>query len=177
MNRCKKQKNIELSITTPIEGKGRSNFSAVKKPDPENIDLQKPSQKSIVIVRHGSYTDEGNLSKEGVEEVKSYAKGLKDEIDGRQSGIIYTSPLPRAVETAEILAHELNFEKIEKEELREDVVPSKINKIRELISEVKNSTYITVILVTHQPVVGALTMLLKGKRTLLGTGEYLKIDV
>lgn len=75
----------------------------------------------LVLVRHGHYEREGDLgdtvwglSALGRRQAARCGRRLLRQIpyyDGKFEGI-YTSPWPRALQTAEIIAHELNVDKV-----------------------------------------------------------------
>jgi phosphohistidine phosphatase SixA len=57
----------------------------------------------LIVVRHGDY-DEDNLTSSGIESVQQLAADLRTEVQGIGSVSMHSSPVTRAVETAEIIS-------------------------------------------------------------------------
>ncbi len=112
----------------------------------------------LYIVRHGIAVPHGSpgfqenerpLTEDGIEKMKRAAKGLR-ALDVRPD-VILSSPLPRALQTAEILLAQMEGESKLKQ--TENLSPS--GNRRDLYSELRGLRQIeNVMLVGHQPSLG-----------------------
>lgn len=62
----------------------------------------------VIACRHGEYLDNGLLTSEGIEQSQVLARRIKELVNG-QKVTLFTSPAKRAVNTAAILAKELEL--------------------------------------------------------------------
>ncbi|MBX7044853.1 MAG: phosphohistidine phosphatase SixA [Ignavibacteria bacterium] len=123
----------------------------------------------IYLIRHGEAIDhETNsvksdeyrfLTVKGRMTTRKVAKNLKDELSLADK--IFTSPLTRAVQTAEIIATTIKF-KNDVEIVNELKIGSSISKIIELITE--HSAMNVIVLVGHEPMMGMLVHALSDKK-------------
>lgn len=105
----------------------------------------------IIVVRHGSYGSEGNLTEEGREQVRKLARELATRLDGC-SIVILSSPAQRAKETSEILASRLGVLSFEQHPcLRSEgdfLTDRQANETLELVAQ-KGGMHDVIILSTH----------------------------
>lgn len=123
----------------------------------------------IYLIRHGEAIDhETNsvktdeyrfLTVKGRMTTRKVAKNLKEELSLADK--IFTSPLTRAVQTAEIIATTIKF-KNDVEIANELKIGSPMSKIIELITE--HSTMNAIVLVGHEPMMGMLVHTLSDKK-------------
>lgn len=123
----------------------------------------------IFLIRHGEAIDhETNsvksdeyrfLTVKGRMTTRKVAKNLKEELSLADK--IFTSPLTRAVQTAEIIATTIKF-KNDVEIANELKIGSSMSKIIELITE--HSTMNAIVLVGHEPMMGMLVHTLSDKK-------------
>ncbi|WP_018305318.1 phosphohistidine phosphatase SixA [Desulfitobacterium hafniense] len=77
----------------------------------------------LILMRHGQAEEnmendaERTLTKEGQKKIKRVAFGIDHLLDGKKKICIWTSPLERAWQTAQIIAKKLNVAEVEKVEL------------------------------------------------------------
>ena len=118
----------------------------------------------LYLVRHGEAVDVGEkdveqdadrmLSSEGRKKTKAVAKGLR--LVGCQPERIVTSPLIRAKQTAEIMAHAL-ASKVDVEEAQELAVGSHAAKV---VTWLRGQADVPTLLVGHMPDMGAVASVL-----------------
>ncbi|MBS1514849.1 MAG: phosphohistidine phosphatase SixA [Bacteroidetes bacterium] len=123
----------------------------------------------IYLIRHGEAIDhETNsvksdeyrfLTVKGRMTTRKVAKNLKEELSLADK--IFTSPLTRAVQTAEIIATTIKY-KNDVEIANELKIGSSMSKIIELITE--HSTMNAIVLVGHEPMMGMLVHTLSDKK-------------
>lgn len=123
----------------------------------------------IYLIRHGEAIDhETNsvktdeyrfLTSKGRLTTRKVAKNLKEELSLADK--IFTSPLTRAVQTAEIIATSIKF-KNDVEIVNELKIGSSISQVIELIRE--HSTMNVIALVGHEPMMGMLVHTLSDKK-------------
>lgn len=123
----------------------------------------------IYLIRHGEAIDhETNsvksdeyrfLTVKGRMTTRKVAKNLKEELSLADK--IFTSPLTRAVQTAEIIATTIKY-KNDVEIANELKIGSSMSKIIELIIE--HSTMNAIVLVGHEPMMGMLVHTLSDKK-------------
>jgi phosphohistidine phosphatase len=123
----------------------------------------------IYLIRHGEAIDhETNsvktdeyrfLTSKGRLTTRKVAKNLKEELSAADK--IFTSPLTRAVQTAEIIATTIKF-KNDVEIANELKIGSSISQVIELIRE--HSTMNAIALVGHEPMMGMLVHSLSDKK-------------
>lgn len=123
----------------------------------------------IYLIRHGEAIDhETNsvktdeyrfLTSKGRLTTRKAAKNLKEELSAADK--IFTSPLTRAVQTAEIIATTIKF-KNDVEIANELKIGSSISQVIELIRE--HSTMNAIALVGHEPMMGMLVHALSDKK-------------
>ena len=123
----------------------------------------------IYLIRHGEAIDhETNsvksdeyrfLTVKGRMTTRKVAKNLKEELSLADK--IFTSPLTRAVQTAEIIATTIKY-KNDVEIANELKIGSSMSKIIELITE--HSTMNAIVLVGHEPMMGMLVHTKKDKK-------------
>lgn len=123
----------------------------------------------IYLIRHGEAIDhETNsvktdeyrfLTSKGRLTTRKVAKNLKEELSLADK--IFTSPLTRAVQTAEIIATTIKF-KNDVEIVNELKIGSSISQVIELIREY--STMNVIALVGHEPMMGMLVHTLSDKK-------------
>ena len=99
------------------------------------------------------FSDENrSLTEEGRDRMRDVVKGLKKL--GVQLDLILTSPLVRAVQTAEIVAHSLGMNK---KEIRQTTALSPGATVEQLFAEIKNGKGVeSIAVVGHQPDLGHL---------------------
>jgi serine/threonine-protein phosphatase PGAM5 len=70
--------------------------------------------RTLVLVRHGHYAtqDGGRLTDTGREQARHTAEWLANHVGGTRVDVLWSSTLPRARETAEILAKRFGVEKV-----------------------------------------------------------------
>lgn len=104
----------------------------------------------LILVRHGSYDREtADLDPEGVEQVTYLGNALKAHIVPG-STVIYSSPIERALQSAQILSQILSLEVVEAFQLgpRGAMTEPHAVEVMELIGSKPAKV---VILVTHEP--------------------------
>ena len=101
----------------------------------------------IFLVRHGEAPGSG-LSDLGVAQIKAAANVLKQSEINPKETLLLTSPLPRAVESADILREELGLAiAVEKDWLASDR-----SSMQQLLSEFTNNpTAQVIVLTSHMP--------------------------
>jgi phosphohistidine phosphatase SixA len=110
--------------------------------------------KIVFLVRHGDHLSDqqekdGSLSPVGIQQAKELAGKIKEVIIGKTGKVtIYTSPAKRAVETAEILQHELGWAKNSIKEQPELFTKGSKVDLRWLDQFIEKANGITII-VTH----------------------------
>ncbi|MEM2908988.1 MAG: phosphoglycerate mutase family protein [Candidatus Bilamarchaeaceae archaeon] len=109
---------------------------------------RQPLLETIIIIRHGSYSEDGGLDKNGRIQITKSAEQLKEVIKGKGATIV-TSPLKRAVESSQIIADMLKLS-LEKDDALSCESVEK-NKLKEFIEKLKQKKKEVIILVTHQP--------------------------
>jgi|SRR6185503_15880081 len=132
----------------------------------------------IYVIRHGiaeplgtgdEFSDENrSLTEEGRSRMRDVVKGLKKL--GVQLDLIFTSPLVRAVQTAEILAGPLG---ISKKEIHQTPALAPGALVEQLFAEIKNRAGAeSIAVVGHQPDLGQLI-----SRIVQGDGCLLSIQL
>jgi phosphohistidine phosphatase len=132
----------------------------------DGMGLTQASEMKVYLVRHGHAVDGDDhlpdadryLSAKGRHAVLQVGRALQAE--GVELSALWTSPLVRAVQTAEILANQLNYAHVI------EAVPAlspmgDIELMAHLLSLQKNA----VAVVGHEPSISALTALLLKRRT------------
>jgi broad specificity phosphatase PhoE len=117
---------------------------------PEGIMVRR--NKLLIIMRHGPKNDIGNLIRpEGADEMAKRANALKQLFVGK-SIVIYSSPVKRAVESAEIVARTLGVPEVKEDRLLHE--DSKDVEAKMMLDRVRSQgDEDACILVTHGPVV------------------------
>lgn len=106
--------------------------------------------KSVIILRHGDHSN-GNLTELGIRQAKLIAKKIM-ELVGDAEYNIYTSPVPRAVETAQVIIDILGCCNLESRKELDCYNYQTMNYFEEKKGAVLNSDHDRIeILVTHQP--------------------------
>ena len=131
----------------------------------------------LYFLRHGKADwddwsepdDERPLTKQGRKEMQSVAQLLRDlEV---QPGLILTSPLPRALQTAEIVAERLGVELEQAPALGKNFSAS---KLRGLIKRAKGED---LMIVGHEPDFSAVLRVLTGGEVILKKGGLARVDL
>jgi len=125
----------------------------------------------LFLIRHGEAIDYETesaktdslrfLTPKGRKTSREVFKKIKEELRGLD--IIFTSPLIRAVQTAEILANIIRFEN-DVEIAAELIIPSSPEKVLELIK--RNSKNESIALVGHEPMLGEVVSYISDKKNL-----------
>jgi phosphohistidine phosphatase len=126
----------------------------------------------IFLVRHGEAIDYETesvkndvnrfITPKGRKVSRNVFKKLRSEFYGLE--VIFTSPLTRALQTAEILANSVKFEN-DVEIANELITPGSVENVTQLIK--RNSLYGSLALVGHEPMMGMLVQALSdGKENL-----------
>ena len=113
----------------------------------------------LLIFRHGIAEDDGpdgtdasrRLTEEGVDKTKRGAVGLASIVD--RPDVVFTSPLVRAVQTAQIVGQVFNRAPVVLEELAYGPPRAVIGRLREVEQEV-------VMIVGHEPTLSGIVRLL-----------------
>jgi phosphohistidine phosphatase len=122
-----------------------------------------------VFFRHGPAVPHGTpgvaekdrpLTPEGRKKTAEAARGLK-ELDLELTAV-YTSPLPRAIQTAEILSDILN---LSRPKVMEALLPDA--PVRRLFSELRDQRGETPVLVGHEPMLSAAVAFAIGGKALI----------
>jgi len=106
-------------------------------------------QKIIYFVRHGEYTPYGGLSELGIRQIERVARLIQQDIreNGIENIVIYSSPIFRATESAEIIKRTLGLEEIVvAEELDENEL-----RVGELVEKICKDSIDCAVLVGHRP--------------------------
>jgi len=129
----------------------------------------------LILVRHSIAEDstlyvtdrERKLSKDGVKEFSQVVKGLSSFLNDQI--LIYSSPLARAKETAEILGKELGMNDIiESNDVEND-------NLKSFLDEIKDKGQ-TVIAVGHESTLSSWVSLLTGEKVFMDKGSVAFID-
>lgn len=111
--------------------------------------------KTVYLIRHGKAADrelngpdvERTLTERGIEDSSAIGRRLRKE--GVKPSIIVSSPAPRALQTARIVAKQLNFKK-KSIITNDDMYEQEDNVLLNILHEL-NDEHETVILVGHNP--------------------------
>ncbi len=131
----------------------------------------------IYILRHGEADwpdwqgsdDERPLTKKGKKEIKRVAEYLADhEIE---PAVILSSPLPRAAQTAELVADEVGLNVTEEPSLAPGFDPEKLGRI---ITQYAGQD---IMLVGHEPSLGEAVTTLTGARVKLAKAGLARVDL
>ena len=132
----------------------------------------------IVLFRHGiaeSYNILGDaervLTAEGAAKVKKSAKGLKQLLTDRKRVVVFSSPLQRALQTADLLTLAL---KARDRYIREEIAEGLFEELYFEWSRYHDET--TVIVVGHEPTLGAWLERITGERLALAKGAACAVN-
>lgn len=132
----------------------------------------------LYFLRHGIATDasptgedaDRQLTKEGAAKIKAAARGLRRL--GLTLDALLTSPLPRALETARIMARELGAEL----QLADELAPGcDLARLQGLLGEHRAAE--RVMLVGHEPDLSGLVAALSGARVQMRKGGLARVDI
>ncbi|HEY5534338.1 MAG TPA: phosphohistidine phosphatase SixA [Ignavibacteria bacterium] len=123
----------------------------------------------IFLVRHGEAIDyetesvknDANrfITPKGRKVSRNVFKKLRSEFSGLE--VIFTSPLTRALQTAEILANSVKFEN-DVEIANELITPGSVENVTQLIK--RNSRYGSLAIVGHEPMMSMLVQALSDRK-------------
>jgi phosphohistidine phosphatase SixA len=139
-------------------------------------ELKKDSVVNVFIMRHGeaesvAKTDmQRELTREGREDVEQMSTSYRDELS--QVDIIWASPYLRAQQTAELMSAQL-LTRPSTPVTTQPFLPPNGNP-RDVLAELESHRDQTVLIISHQPLVGVLVEALAGLepgRYRMGTGS------
>jgi len=133
----------------------------------------------IVLFRHGiaeTYSllgdAERELTADGAKQIKRAAKGLRQLLSNRKQVVVYSSPLQRALQTADILTTEL---KARDRYLREEVADGRFEEL--YYDWMRYSADTTIVVVGHEPTLGTWLERITGEKLAIAKGSACAIVI
>lgn len=114
--------------------------------------------KEIILVRHGKAEDRAagrsdasrQLTEEGKDEFSAFISSIKNNLETDKSVSIWTSPMVRARQTAEILSNQMKWPNIEEKDF---LVTGDFTALMEEVNALDSNT--RVVCVGHKPIQGS----------------------